>query len=49
MTPDMAQFLGVFLDEGQEQLGLLEANILTLERGDHSQERCRCCSGRRTP
>ena len=38
MTPDMAQYLGVFLDEGQEQLGLLEANILTLERGDHSLE-----------
>ena len=36
MTPDMAQYLGVFLDEGQEQLGLLEANILALERGDHS-------------
>ena len=38
MTPDMAQYLGVFLDEGQEQLGLLEANILTLERGDHSRD-----------
>lgn len=38
MTPDMAQYLGIFLDEGQEQLGLLEANILTLERGDHSAE-----------
>ena len=38
MTPDMAQYLGVFLDEGQEQLGLLEANILPLERGDHSTE-----------
>ena len=38
MTPDMAQYLGVFLDEGQEQLSLLEASILTLERGDHSPE-----------
>lgn len=35
---DMSQFLSVFLDEGREQLGLLEANILSLERGDHLQE-----------
>ncbi len=39
MTIDMAQYLGVFLDEGREQLGLLESNILALERGDHSVER----------
>jgi two-component system chemotaxis sensor kinase CheA len=38
MTPDMAQYMGVFLDEGHEQLGLLESNILALERGDHSSE-----------
>ena len=38
MTPDMAQYMGVFLDEGREQLGLLESNILALERGDHSAE-----------
>ena len=26
------------MDEGQEQLGLLEASILALERGDHTPE-----------
>jgi two-component system chemotaxis sensor kinase CheA len=35
---DMSQYLGIFLDEGREQLGLLEANILKMERGDHSAE-----------
>ena len=39
MTADMAQYLDVFLDEGREQLGLLEANILALESGDYSTER----------
>lgn len=34
----MSQYLGVFLDEGREQLDLLEANILKMERGDHSDE-----------
>lgn len=34
----MSQYMGVFLDEGREQLDLLEANILRMERGDHSQE-----------
>jgi two-component system, chemotaxis family, sensor kinase CheA len=35
---DMSQYLGIFLDEGNEQLSLLEADILKMERGDHSQE-----------
>ena len=35
---DMAEFLDVFLEEGREQLLLLESNILAMERGDHSQE-----------
>lgn len=38
ITTDMAEFLDVFLDEGREQLELLEANILAMERGDHSQD-----------
>ena len=33
---DMTEFLDVFLDEGREQLSLLESNILAMERGDHS-------------
>ncbi|MCW3060609.1 MAG: chemotaxis protein CheA, partial [Capsulimonas sp.] len=38
INTDMSQYLGVFLDEGREQLDLLEANILKMERGDHSLE-----------
>ncbi len=38
ITTDMTEFLDVFLDEGREQLALLEANILAMERGDHSQD-----------
>lgn len=38
ITTDMAEFMDVFLDEGREQLALLEANILAMERGDHSQD-----------
>lgn len=37
-NPDMSQYLGVFLDEGNEQLALLEAEILRMEQGDHSKE-----------
>jgi len=37
-NPDMSQYLDVFLDEGREQLVLLEANILEMERGDHTSE-----------
>jgi two-component system chemotaxis sensor kinase CheA len=35
---DTAQMMGIFLDEGREQLALLETNILAMERGDHSPE-----------
>lgn len=35
---DMSQYLGIFLDEGNEQLSLLEAEVLNMERGDHSTE-----------
>jgi two-component system chemotaxis sensor kinase CheA len=38
MISEMAQYLSVFLDEGREQLGLLETHILSLERGDSSTE-----------
>ena len=37
-TPEMQQYLGVFLDEAREQLELLETNILEMERGDTSTE-----------
>ncbi len=37
-TLDMSQYLDVFLDEGREQLALLETHVLQLERGDHSKE-----------
>jgi len=37
-NPDMAQFLGVFLDEAREQLELIESSILQMERGDRSSE-----------
>jgi len=35
---DMSQYLDVFLDEGREQLLLLETNILQMERGNHTEE-----------
>jgi two-component system chemotaxis sensor kinase CheA len=35
---DMSQYLDVFLDEGREQLVLLETNILAMERGNHTTE-----------
>ncbi len=35
---DMSQYLDVFLDEGREQLALLEANFLEMERGNHAPE-----------
>lgn len=35
---DMSQYLGIFLDEGREQLDLLEAHVLQMERGDHSAD-----------
>jgi len=38
INPDMSQYLDVFLDEGREQLVLLEANILEMERGNHTLE-----------
>lgn len=38
ITTDMSQYLDVFLDEGREQLVLLETNILEMERGNHTQE-----------
>lgn len=34
----MSQYLGVFLDEGNEQLALLEAEVLRMEQGNHSKE-----------
>lgn len=37
-TSDMSQYLDVFLDEGREQLVLLETNILEMERGNHTPE-----------
>ena len=37
-NPDMSQYLDVFLDEGREQLVLLESNILEMERGNHTPE-----------
>ena len=37
-TLDMSQYLDVFLDEGREQLSLLETHILEMERGGHSAE-----------
>ena len=38
ISPDMSQYLDVFLDEGREQLVLLESNILEMERGNHTAE-----------
>ncbi len=38
INPDMSQYLDVFLDEGREQLVLLETNILEMERGNHTSE-----------
>ena len=38
ITTDMSQYLDVFLDEGREQLVLLETNILEMERGNHTKE-----------
>lgn len=35
---DMSQYLDVFLDEGREQLVLLESNVLEMERGNHTPE-----------
>ena len=35
---DMSQYLDVFLDEGREQLALLETNVLEMERGNHTPE-----------
>lgn len=35
---DMSRYLDVFLDEGREQLALLETNILEMERGPHTPE-----------
>ncbi len=37
MNEDMAQFLGVFLDEANEQMELLENDILQLEQGPSQQ------------
>ena len=37
-TTDMSQYMDVFLDEGREQLVLLETNILEMERGNHTSE-----------
>ena len=38
IATDMSQYLDVFLDEGREQLALLETNILAMERGNHTTE-----------
>ena len=38
MNTDMLQYLDVFLDEGREQLVLLEAGFLEMERGDQTAE-----------
>ena len=38
ISPDMAQFQDVFLDEGREQLVLLETSVLAMERGGHTPE-----------
>lgn len=37
-SQDMSAYLGIFMDEGQEQLTLLEQEVLRMERGDHSVE-----------
>jgi two-component system, chemotaxis family, sensor kinase CheA len=38
MNPDMTQYMDVFLDEGREQLALLEANVLQMELGNHTSD-----------
>ncbi|MGI4787688.1 MAG: chemotaxis protein CheW, partial [Janthinobacterium lividum] len=38
LNTDMLQYLDVFLDEGREQLVLLEAGFLDMERGHHTAE-----------
>jgi two-component system chemotaxis sensor kinase CheA len=35
---DMSQYLDIFLDEGREQLTMLESNVLTLEGGECSKD-----------
>ena len=38
IATDMSQYLDVFLDEGHEQLALLESSVLEMERGNHTPE-----------
>lgn len=38
ISPDVSQYLGVFLDEGQEQLDLLERHLLEMEKTAPTQE-----------
>ena len=38
IAADMSQYLDVFLDEGHEQLALLESSVLEMERGNHTPE-----------
>lgn len=37
-SPDLSQYLGVFLDEGNEQIDLLEQHLLEIEKTEASQE-----------
>lgn len=38
VTPDLSQYLGVFLDEGNEQIDLLEHHLLDMEKTDPDEE-----------
>jgi two-component system chemotaxis sensor kinase CheA len=38
INTDMLQYMDVFLDEGREQLVLLEAGFLDMERGNQTPE-----------
>ena len=37
-APDMSAYLGLFLDEGGEQLAILESEVLAMERGETTPE-----------
>lgn len=37
-SQDMSQFLGIFIDEGREQIDLMETSFLDLEKKDHRPE-----------
>jgi two-component system, chemotaxis family, sensor kinase CheA len=38
VTPDLSQYLGVFLDEGNEQIDLLEHHLLDMEKSEPDEE-----------